>query len=244
MDHDRAGPSGNGQARNDDRTPLHIRTLTCERGPLSRADGSARWAQGGTSVLASVYGPQSTAARKEDPEKMVVEVLFKQQTRSVGSDLERQYEHTIRGTVEGVIQAAQNPRTAVSITLQVMSDDGALLACALNAACAALVDAAVPMTSTFVAASVALDQECGLLLDPTKEEEAAARATGCFAFPASVKEPGGKIVTLADGLLTCVSTGLMKTQDYLSMLDLAKKGCERVAAFAKLSLDKAFQSRD
>ena len=35
-------------------------------------------------MLASVYGPQSTAARKEDPEKMVVEVLFKQQTRSVG----------------------------------------------------------------------------------------------------------------------------------------------------------------
>ncbi len=66
-----------------------------------------------------------------------------------GSELERQYEQTIRGTVEGVIQAAQNPRTAVSITLQVMSDDGALLACALNAACAALVDAAVPMTSTF-----------------------------------------------------------------------------------------------
>lgn len=71
---------------------------------------------------------------------------------SGGSDLERQYEQTIRGTVEGVIQAAQNPRTAVSITLQIMSDDGALLACALNAACAALVDAAVPMTSTFGAA--------------------------------------------------------------------------------------------
>ena len=49
---------------------------------------------------------------------------------------------------------------------------------------------------------------------------------------------------LADGLLTCVSIGPMKTQEYLSMLDLAKKGCERVAAFAKLSLDRAFQSRD
>lgn len=68
---------------------------------------------------------------------------------TAGSELERQYEHTIRKTVEGVLQAAQHPRTAVSITLQVVSDDGALLACALNAACAALVDAAVPMTSIF-----------------------------------------------------------------------------------------------
>lgn len=71
----------------------------------------------------------------------------------------------------------------------------------------------------------------------------AARATGCFAFSASVREPGGT-VKLADGLLTCVSAGPMKTQGYLSMLDLAKKGCERVAAFAKLSLEKAFQGRD
>jgi len=68
---------------------------------------------------------------------------------TAGSELERQYEHTIRKTVEGVLQAAQHPRTVVSITLQVVSDDGALLACALNAACAALVDAAVPMTSIF-----------------------------------------------------------------------------------------------
>ena len=61
------------------------RTLVCERGVLHRADGSARWAQGGTSVLASVYGPQSTLARKEDPEKAVVEVSFYPCAGSVGA---------------------------------------------------------------------------------------------------------------------------------------------------------------
>lgn len=52
---------------------------------LHRADGSARWAQGGTSVLASVYGPHSTLARKEDPEKAVVEVSFYPRAGSVGA---------------------------------------------------------------------------------------------------------------------------------------------------------------
>ena len=35
------------------------------------------------------------------------------------------------------------------VALQVMAEDGGLLACALCAACAALVDAAVPLARTF-----------------------------------------------------------------------------------------------
>lgn len=49
----------------------------CERGLLQRADGSARWSQDKTSVLAAVYGPRSTFGRKEDSERAVVEVIFK-----------------------------------------------------------------------------------------------------------------------------------------------------------------------
>lgn len=53
------------------------RTLLCERGLLQRADGSARWSQDKTSVLAAVYGPRTTLGRKEDSEQAVVEVIFK-----------------------------------------------------------------------------------------------------------------------------------------------------------------------
>jgi len=55
----------------------HCRTLLCERGLLQRADGSARWSQDKTSVLAAVYGPRTTLGRKEDSEQAVVEVVFK-----------------------------------------------------------------------------------------------------------------------------------------------------------------------
>lgn len=53
------------------------RTLLCERSLLQRADGSARWSQDKTSVLAAVYGPRTTLGRKEDSEQAVVEVVFK-----------------------------------------------------------------------------------------------------------------------------------------------------------------------
>lgn len=53
------------------------RTLLCERGLLQRADGSARWCQDKTCVLAAVYGPRTTLGRKEDPESAIVEVVFK-----------------------------------------------------------------------------------------------------------------------------------------------------------------------
>ena len=119
--------------------------MQCERGPLQRADGSARWGQGGTAVLAAVYGPRGTAARKEDPERAVVEVVFRPRCGLAGApgpsihlllssplDLtanqygwgfagpaERLAEATLRRTVEGVLIAALHPRTAVTVVLQV-----------------------------------------------------------------------------------------------------------------------------
>ena len=67
-----------------------------------------------------------------------------------GTVQERLLEHIVRRTIEGVLQAALHPahgRRAQQ--LQAVSEDGGLLAALLNAACTALVDAAVPLTRTF-----------------------------------------------------------------------------------------------
>ena len=63
--------------RNRPHLAEECRTLLCERGLLQRADGSARWSQDKTSVIAAVYGPRSTFGRKEDSEQAIVEVFFK-----------------------------------------------------------------------------------------------------------------------------------------------------------------------
>eukprot|EP00959_Pyramimonas_sp_CCMP1952_P019590 413701-Pyramimonas_sp.AAC.1 len=125
-----------------------------------------------SSVLAAVYGPKSVPGYKEDPEKAKIEVLFKPKTDLPGTP-ERELEQVIAKTVESVIITALHPRTGISIILQVLQDDGAtlptftflgypsewsspsetlrlalpcqILACAINAACAALVDAGIAM---------------------------------------------------------------------------------------------------
>lgn len=58
----------------------------------------------------------------------------------------------------------------VTTTLQVTHDDGSLLACAINAAVAALVDAGVAMRGLVSAVCLALTPSLTLLLDPLAAE--------------------------------------------------------------------------
>jgi ribonuclease PH len=122
--------------------------LLCERSLLQRADGSAKWVQDGSAVLAAVSGPAAAGPRRENSERAVVEVVFKPCSGLAGSR-EREWEEVLRETVGGVLLAALHPRTLVTVVVQVLQADGALLSCAVNAACAALVDAGVPLTSLF-----------------------------------------------------------------------------------------------
>lgn len=61
------------------------RGFKCERGLLDRADGSARWAQDGSSCLVGVYGPRQTQAYREDAEQAVIMVQYKPRTGLPGS---------------------------------------------------------------------------------------------------------------------------------------------------------------
>ena len=54
----------------------YCRTLRCEAGLLTRADGSAKWTQGSTEVLVGVYGPRQGAAFLEDAERATIAVAF------------------------------------------------------------------------------------------------------------------------------------------------------------------------
>ncbi|KAK9840941.1 hypothetical protein WJX81_001421 [Elliptochloris bilobata] len=239
-----AGPgpgSGKELLRANGRSAHQLRSMQCERGPLQRADGSARWCQGGSVVLAAVHGPRGTASRKEDPERAVVEIVFRPRSGLAGP-AERLAEATVRRTVEGVLIAALHPRTAVTVVLQVLSEDGGLLACALCAASAALVDAAVPLARTFVAATLAKTSEGVLLVDPDAAEEEAADAVATLAFAARGEAPGDVAPTLADGVLACRSAGPLSDGDFLAAVDLGRAAARCVAVFARASLEKSLSA--
>ncbi|EFJ46566.1 hypothetical protein VOLCADRAFT_105481 [Volvox carteri f. nagariensis] len=242
MDVELAGP-GPGSSRARGRLPTQLRTLVCERSVLDRADGSAKWTQEGSSVLAAVYGPRQAKPQKEDAEQAVVEVVYKPRAGLQGHE-DRTFELEVRGILEGVIPLGMYPRTSIMVVLQVLQGDGAVLSCALNAACAALVDAGIAMTSMYASVTCVLTEEERLLLDSDAAEEQAAKACFCFTVPHHydlTKAIDGQVV-ISNAALGSRSYGSFTSDHMLDAFMLARLGCERVAIFAWLSLTKSLQA--
>uniref|UniRef100_A0A804P5Y8 Exoribonuclease phosphorolytic domain-containing protein n=1 Tax=Zea mays TaxID=4577 RepID=A0A804P5Y8_MAIZE len=106
-----------GGSRADGRNPNQLRPFTCTGNPLHRAHGSARWAQGDTVVLAAVYGPKSGTRKGENPEKASIEVVWKPKTGQIGRQ-EREYEMTLKRTLQSICLLTVHPNTTTSVVLQ------------------------------------------------------------------------------------------------------------------------------
>lgn len=112
--------SGTTLTRGDGRKANQIRPLAVEQGLLNRADGSARFVQGNTSVLAAVYGPAPPkAVRMEKLDRARVEVEFKPESGASSSE-EAEVELLLRRSLEEVVLLSRYPRCMVSVVIQVM----------------------------------------------------------------------------------------------------------------------------
>ncbi|KAF3446410.1 hypothetical protein FNV43_RR11589 [Rhamnella rubrinervis] len=200
--------------RIDERTPNQLRPLICSRNVLNRAHGSSSWSQGDTKVLAAVYGPKAGTKKNENPERACIEVIWKPKTGQSGK-LEKEYEMILKRTLQSICILTINPNTTTSVIIQVVSDDGALLPCAINAACAALVDAGIPLKHLAVAVCCGLADSGDVILDPTKLEEQKMKAFTYLVFPNSVFSvlPEGSLQVegepVENGIITSVTQGSM-----------------------------------
>ncbi|KAI5429360.1 exosome non-catalytic core subunit rrp46, variant 3 [Lathyrus oleraceus] len=77
----------------------------------------------------------------------------------------------LKKTLESICIRTIYPNTTTSVIVQVVHDDGALLPCAINAACAALVDAGIPLRHLAVAICCCVTDNNSIILDPSKQEE-------------------------------------------------------------------------
>ena len=79
--------------RDGNREYNQLRAMETEQGLLNRADGSARWIQGKTSVLAAVYGPgHPKFSWKEEIDRATIEVTCKpNKGQPAGIDREAEY---------------------------------------------------------------------------------------------------------------------------------------------------------
>ncbi|XP_077563881.1 exosome complex component Rrp46 [Haemaphysalis longicornis] len=158
-----------------------LRKLAAKFSNLSRPDGSAVLAQGETVVQAGVYGPAEVRQAREHHEKATTEVFFRSKTGQQ-SCADRMSENVVRSTLETAMLTALHPRACISVTCQELHNDGSLLACCINAACLAAIDAAVNMKCHVAAVTGALTKDGNILLDPDRQQEQDARAVCTLCF--------------------------------------------------------------
>ncbi|XP_064237349.1 exosome complex component RRP46 isoform X2 [Aotus nancymaae] len=142
---------------------------------------------------------------------------------------EKSRERLIRNTCEAVVLGTLHPRTSITVVLQVVSDAGSLLACCLNAACMALVDAGVPMRALFCGVTCALDSDGTLVLDPTSKQEKEARAVLTFALD-----------NVEQKLLMSSTKGLFSDAELQQCLAAAQVASQHVFRFYRESLQRRY----
>ncbi|XP_047327261.1 exosome complex exonuclease RRP46 homolog [Impatiens glandulifera] len=228
--------------RADGRKPNQLRSLACTRGILNRAHGSASWSQGGTKVLAAVYGPKGGTKKNENPEKPCFEVIWKPKTGQSGK-AEKEYEMMLERTVRSICVLNVNPNTTTSIIVQVVDDDGALLPCAINATCAALVDAGIPLKNLAVAVCCCLTENGNVLLDPSRVEEQETKAFVSLVFPNSnqsinPKESKAEGEKTEHGIITSTTHGAMLVEDYFRCLDQGRSASAKLSDFLRRNLQQ------
>ncbi|GMP94895.1 hypothetical protein CsSME_00044162 [Camellia sinensis var. sinensis] len=128
------------------------------------------------------------------------------------------------------------------LSFQVVNDDGALLPCAINAACAALVDAGIPLKHLAVAICCCLAESGYIILDPNKLEEQKMKAFVYLVFPNSILSvlPGASLQVgdepMEHGLITSVTHGVMSVDDYLQCLERGRAASAKLSGFLRRSL--------
>ncbi|CAI5507950.1 unnamed protein product, partial [Closterium sp. Naga37s-1] len=229
---------------------------------------------GDTCVVAGVYGPRGMGAAggglaggggavgqggKEDPLRASLQVIWAPRNGIAGAQ-EKYSEAVVRQTVDAVLLSSLLPRTRIQLQLQVLHDDGSLLACALNAAFAALLDAGLPLACLPAAVQLALDSQGQLLLDPTKQEQQTASATLCTVFANCPLAPDGTVLATVptglagaaavgaaagssgqeavDGMITCEATGRIRALKYVEALERAELACRVIDAFSRTGLEQ------
>ncbi|EHY56885.1 Exosome complex component SKI6 [Exophiala dermatitidis] len=146
--------------RQDGRRWNELRRITASISTQPSSDGSSLLTMGNTMVLCTVTGPREGRGQRDNTNATVETEInvapFAQmdRRRRIKNDKRiQELQSTVSSAFQSHLFTHLYPRSTISISLHVLSLDGALLAACLNAASLALVDAGIPMPSILAAIS-------------------------------------------------------------------------------------------
>ncbi|XP_046583218.1 LOW QUALITY PROTEIN: exosome complex component RRP46-like [Haliotis rubra] len=203
-----------------------LRPMTSDLGVLTRPDGTVTFTQGDTGILAAVYGPGEVKIAREILDRATVEVIYKPKSGLPGCS-ERLHERYIRNTVETAILASLHPRSCISVTVQELQNSGSLLACSVNAACLALLDACVNMKYLIAGVHVIIDGDGNTILDPDVKQEGEKVAGVTFVL----ENQNHSVVTMS-------SRGSLTTEQFHRCLLHAQAAAKQIFSFYRIAVEK------
>lgn len=218
-----------GDLRVDGRRPLELRQINVRLGVFGQADGSAYLEQGGTKILAAVYGPHQPrgAAARNTANKSTKGIVNCQYSMAVfcmssgerkkrprGDRKSQERSTQLRHAMEAILNLEQFPRSQIDIFIEVLQCDGSDYCVAVNAATLGLIDAGIPIKDYAIGCTIALpdststfdeDEGRGIgILDANNLEENGPGVTlSIVALPETTneltKEPGLIVVAQGSG---------------------------------------------
>lgn len=202
--------------RPDKRQRDELRPISLAIGELNRPDSAVRFKQADTSVFAAVYGPIAAPLRDERLDRAVLQVEFRTASGKQdclydfafccfahsGSAHELVAQATlIQQALEPLVLLHNFPRSLINVIVQIVHDDGSILAAAINASICALLTSGIPLRDMAAACTLGLTRDVAphdddaqqsrysLIVDPSREEELVARCLSTFVFTANGPSP-------------------------------------------------------
>lgn len=208
--------------------------LSCKQSILKRPDGSVQYSQRDTKVMVAIYGPADCKESQQLIDKSTIIVNFRPKFGIPGV-VEKFCEKIIQNIAETAILTPLHPRTQINITVQVLHDNGSLLACAINAVSMALQDAGVSLQFLPIAISQIVTkndlEEESIIFSPNKDEEENLISEILFVFDSTNKN------------IICSNVrGKISTGNYKNCLKLASNASDTILQFYKESIAKKFEN--
>lgn len=142
-------------------------------------------------------------------------------------------EETIKQSVSSSVLIRLFPRCVIEITVQEVHNNGSLEVAAVNAVCCALLDAGIPMQSSFAAVQCAIgSQDNQIIVNPSISVEKSARVNAIFVFESRTS-----------GLITCRSSGNMTDEEFQKCLQNSRKAAAKMFDFYRTLMERKY-SRD
>ena len=198
-----------------------FRPINVDIGVLKRADGSAIFKFGDTYALSAVFGPKTMHPKHlQDPQRAFLRCRYNmapfattERVRPGTSRRSTEISKVINEALSNVIFFEDYPKTAIDVFIEILQANASTRCAGLNAASLALAEAGVSMKNLISSCSAGkIDGQ--IVLDVAGDEDCDGEVDMAVAT-----------IGNEDKIVLLQMDGIVTKEEFLRLVNLAKKGC-------------------